>query len=110
MEFAYFEKWIPETSSQKRWMLQQAYLTVFLVDDITRLAHEILCVHCDPNESSPYQRGPHLHVSQAPEPIPHCHFSLCLVNFTLDSVSALNTAFREVSELLRKEVLMVYED
>lgn len=109
----YFEIW-QQLSEERRelWCLHKAYLTIHeIVDRHARAEKEFLCLHCDPNESdgqphADYKKGPHLHISVAPEPLCRAHIALdggYLTNI-LQSVESLTNALQWAIYMLRQEI------
>lgn len=108
----YFELW--REIDNINWYLDRAYLSIYrIVDPHILLESEILCLHCDPNEPddaphSIYKKGPHLHILEASEPIPHSHIALQQekhIPLVLGSVESLMEAMTWAIKMIREEVL-----
>lgn len=104
----YHERWIPSGS---KWALERAYLHLYRAETGMEET-EMLCLHCDPDEppGAPwwtYKRGPHLHFSEAPEPIPHSHVALGLANLTevLRTHGNLMEMMKHAIDMIRDEIL-----
>ena len=107
----YFEVWKPVDRS--RYGLDRAYLNIYQrrSDGNER---EILCLHCDPGESSAaphaaYKRGPHLHLSFAEDPVKRSHLALYpgRVDELLSNRERLYGAMADAVQMIRDEVLDV---
>lgn len=101
---AYFESWHPKANGQLQ--LRQAYFKLVRVDG-PNLAEEMLAVHSDPADSTAVKQVPHLHMSLAPDPIPHCHFSMQVAERVrvLESSSSLTNAMQLAIKNIADEVL-----
>jgi hypothetical protein len=113
---AYRERWLPADSNRKRYYLQQAYLHLYLQLPFGGQEDEILALHCDPNEDdgephAVYKKGPHVHVTAAPQPLRHSHFALNLSDLptVLSSLPRLHGAFSTAVIMLQEQVLEVYK-
>jgi hypothetical protein len=110
----YFERWDPVDSKHQLWALNRAYLSLFRLQRITQEEHEIIALHCDPNEEDRthliYKQGPHLHFTSAEQPLPHAHIALNLSNVSalLESVDAMTIAISQAIEMLSLQVLTLY--
>ena len=106
----YFEIWKP-TNDEKEFYLFRAYLHLFQTDRSTHSMKEFVCVHCDPEEvQNRYKQGPHLHIKNAEEPIPQCHFPLnyCNLDTVLYSIDTLTESIEKAIEILTVEVVNRY--
>jgi hypothetical protein len=67
----------------------------------------VLCLHTDPGDAEVFKQGPHLHVSCAEDPIPHCHFPLDLgsLNMVLKDCDSLTLALQRAIGAIAKEVI-----
>ncbi|MFA4974268.1 MAG: hypothetical protein WC683_16800 [bacterium] len=108
----YFEIWKPLGSRQDEWYLHQAYLHLFRTEMPSHSLIEFLALHSDPNDETDepvgsYKRGPHLHVTQSSEPLPHCHFPLNLgqLDQVLSSVDDLTLALESAIGVIAHDVL-----
>ena len=104
----YYEIWSLVDEKRRQFCLEKAYLTIFKED------REFLCLHCDPNgteieaaEKTIYQKGPHLHVKCAEQPIPKAHLALTGVHLdeTLADAVTLTKALEWSIQMIRDEVL-----
>ena len=110
----YFEIW--RVSERERMCtLYHAHLIVCKVIRRERVSQELLCIHCDPMDTSDepagsYKRGPHLHVVMAEAPLPRCHFPLCLTDLdsVLDSPESLTRAMQHIVGVIQHEVVDRY--
>lgn len=120
MRASYLERWVPTNEKRKRYYLMQAYLHLYWregprEDD----EKEILALHCDPNEPGDagtrkhalYKRGPHIHVVDSSQPLPHAHFALNVGHLSevLRSVESLTAAVLSGVNLVRDQVLDLFE-
>jgi hypothetical protein len=115
IECQYYELWKP--SGQSRVMfLDRAYLHVYRIDRAERRARQLVCIHTDPyaissTVTSPYKQGLHLHVTEASDPIPKCHFPIILshsdhhLDELLSSSQNLTTAFGRAATMIRYELV-----
>lgn len=106
----YFEKWNQDDNDS--WGLHRAYLSLLRIDRMRQSQKELLALHCDPREPdeaphSIYKRGPHLHVQDASDPIPHAHIALNIGHLeqVLSSVDSLSTAMNLAVRMLKEEIL-----
>jgi hypothetical protein len=120
MRGSYWERWIPVNEKRSQYYLEQAYLHLYwratAVDD----EHELLALHCDPNEpddSGPmahaiYKRGPHIHVMAASQPLPHSHFALNIGHLSdvLSSTENLSAAVSLAITMIRDQVLDLFAE
>jgi len=107
----YFELWNALTSG-RQWVLDRAYLHVFLIDRETRQESELIAVHADPNntDSDPLRtirQGPHLHVKRLESWLKRAHFSLTVgyVDRAVASVAEFTRVVAEAVELVSCEVI-----
>ncbi|MDB5050530.1 MAG: hypothetical protein JWO30_3601 [Fibrobacteres bacterium] len=108
----YFEIWQPTTAQRMEWELHQAYFSLYHLDRNKRKEREVLSIHCDPLEKLSathyeYKRGPHLHVSFSPSPLPEAHFGLNQYELTevLSNISNLDRALAQSIRMVRDQVL-----
>jgi hypothetical protein len=103
---SYFELW-RGVGGQDNLVLDRAYFTLFKTSPESRETSEVLCLHSDPGDENDLKRGPHLHLSCAPDPIPHCHFPLefGFLEAVLKDVDALTSAMRRSIAVVAREVL-----
>jgi len=116
---SYWERWVPTSEKRTRYYLGQAYLHLYWRAATTDDEHELLALHCDPNEPDDfgvttqaiYKRGPHIHVMTASQPLPHSHFALNMGHLTdvLSSVESLSTAMSSAVTMIRDQVLDLFE-
>lgn len=101
----YFELWKSEGSSNL--ILDRAYFTLVTAVPETHGFSELLGIHSDPADVSNLKQGPHLHVSCAKDPIPHCHFPLDLgaLNSVLSDCSTLTDALARAINTVATDVL-----
>lgn len=106
----YHELW--RLGKKNRLILHQANLTLLKRNSETHGLDGILCVHCEPllagsQHTDNYKRGPHLHVTNAQDPIPGCHFLLTVVgaNDRFSSMRKLNKALISAFSLIANEVV-----
>ncbi len=101
----YFELW--QGTLKDRLSLYRAYFTLLLVDPETRSLPELLCIHTDPSDADDLKQGPHLHISCARDPIPHCHFPLEFGFLTdvLKDPQSLTSAMQRAISLVARDVL-----
>ena len=109
IECQYFEIWRPRLDGLS-WFLDRAYFHLVFVNTSLRQRDQIICVHTDPVDAADYKRGPHLHVVNAAEPIPKCHFPLNLsdLNKVLESCESLTKAIESALKIVRIEVITAY--
>lgn len=107
----YFELWRPGIGIDK-WNLSRAYLTIAKIDRVSRCLEEVICIHCDPLDTSPepvgsYKRGPHLHVEVADDPLPRAHFPLNFghLEAVLSSPDDLTRALKQAVAIVVHEVV-----
>jgi hypothetical protein len=116
---SYWERWAPSSEKRTRYYLEQAYLQLYRRDAVEDDEHELLALHCDPNEPDDsgeithaiYKRGPHIHVMTAQQPLPHSHFALNMGHLSdvLDSVENLSDAISLAITMIRDQVLDIFE-
>jgi hypothetical protein len=101
----YFEMW--QVTGGDKLLLNRAYFTLLRVNDASRSFDELLCIHTDPADAEVFKQGPHLHVTCAKDPIPHCHFPLELgaLEMALKDCDALTSAMRRAIGVVAKEVI-----
>jgi hypothetical protein len=111
---AYYERWLPMDSDLRMYYLERAYLHLYLRQG-TDNEKEIIALHCDPNEpqTTPhyrYKAGPHLHMSTAPDPLPHCHIALNNADMqtVLGSLANLTDALQLAITMINDQVLERY--
>jgi hypothetical protein len=106
---SYFELW--KIAGGRDLLLDRAYFTVLRVVPATREFRELLCVHADPAAPLDLKQGPHLHISCAPDPIPHCHFPLefGFLPVVLADCGSLTAAIARAIRLVAIEVLPRFE-
>ena len=106
----YFELW--STSGGGSLILNRAYFTLVQVDRTAQVFRDILCLHTDPGGENRYKQGPHLHISCAEQPIPHCHFPLDLgcLDIVLENCDALTDAMQRAIQIVATDVLHRYVD
>ena len=109
----YFEQW--KQVSAKKYQLERAYLNIYRRHRDTE--DEVFCLHCDPTEaiSAPhgkYKRGPHIHVSEAGDPLKKAHIALDVegVETMLRRQGALHIALESAIQMIRDEVLDLLEE
>jgi hypothetical protein len=116
---SYWERWVPTNEKRKRYYLEQAYLHLYWRASVANDEHEVLALHCDPNEPDDpgpltqaiYKRGPHIHVMTASQPLPHSHFALSLghLSAVLTSVDTLSEALASAIAMIRDQVVDVFD-
>lgn len=101
----YFELW--KGSMGEMLTLNRAYFTLLRVVPTTRVFEEVLCLHTDPGDGDELKQGPHLHISCAPEPLPHCHFPLeaGFLTLVLKDSKSLTAAMQRAISVVAKDVL-----
>jgi hypothetical protein len=101
----YFELW--RTVGRTKLLLDRAYFTLERIQQASHTFDEILCVHTDPGDIEEYKQGPHLHVTCAEQPIPHCHFPLDLgsLHTVLKDCASLTTAMQRAIRVVATDVL-----
>lgn len=106
----YFELW--RVARGKNLSLDRAYFTLLEVVSPSRPFQELLCVHTDPSDNDDLKRGPHLHVSCAPDPISHCHFPLDFgfLQAVLKDCDSLTAAMRRAIAVVARDVLPRFKD
>ena len=102
----YFEIW-RERPGQDRLALEQICLNVYSVRSASDVLHPLVSIHSEPTDTSDMKKGPHLHVVQAEDPLPHCHFPLDYgrLDGVLKSAQSLTDALRNAVTILDKEVV-----
>ena len=110
----YFELWTAVDNGRSM-ALSQASFALYVVDRTTRSNRELISVHCEPRDNSvvplcTYKRGPHLHVVQAEQPLPHCHWPLNFghLDDVCSSVEKLTQALSQTMNIICHEVLRRY--
>lgn len=108
----YHELWKPLDEKAAKWFLDRAYLNFLRVNRSTNGFDKFVSVHTDPNctDAGPVRlckAGPHLHVYDAENPIPDCHFPLTIgyLDSVLGSTTELMRVFGEAVETLSNEFL-----
>ena len=108
----YYEIWNSLVSSGgKVCCLNKAYLHIYQVNPADRSETEILALHCDPEENgqagAKYKRGPHLHISAAPDPFSKAHIALAVgyLSVVLKSASNLTEALGWSIQMIKDEIL-----
>ena len=106
----YFELW--RGSSGRELALDRAYFTLLKILPATHDFQELLCIHTDPADKNNLKRGPHLHVSCAPDPLPHCHFPLefGFLEAVLRDCGSLTSAMQRAIGLVARDVLPKFSD
>lgn len=107
----YFELWM-STEDETKLKLTRAYLNIYTFDKDSRNFEKLLSIHSDPYEFGKephclYKQGPHIHVQQARQPMPKCHFPLNYLELerVLSSVDNITEAFEKAIEVVHNEVL-----
>lgn len=105
----YFEVW-QEVNRGRDFQLVQAYLHLFRQGNAAEEPYEVLALHSDPSDENAHKRCPHIHVTRAEQPLPHCHFPLHLGRDreVTASIEALHAALDGALELIAREVLGAY--
>ncbi len=90
--------------------LLQAYLHLFRLGSAAGELVEVLALHTEPSVSHRYKKGPHFHVVEAADPLPHCHFPLNLdrLSEVTSSMDSLDEAIRSAIGVVTDEVLERY--
>jgi hypothetical protein len=108
----YFEKWCYAEESEKNWYLERAYLSLFKIEKYPPTEKEYVALHCDPFEPKEskhffYKVGPHIHIIQAEQPLPHAHIPLnrCHLDEVLNSIDDLSRALEKGIEMLKEQIL-----
>jgi hypothetical protein len=106
---------VPADQKRKRYCLERAYLHLYRRGPTEDDELEFLALHCDPNEPDDtghlkhavYKRGPHIHITAAPQPLCHSHFALNRSHLpdVLASVASLSAAVQSGVEMIRDQVL-----
>jgi hypothetical protein len=106
----YFELW--KVSKGQLMTLNRAYFTLLRLDPVRRDFSDVLSLHTDPDDDDEMKQGPHLHISCAPEPLPHCHFPLeaGFLELVLKDSEALTAAMQRAIGLVAKDVLPRFKD
>ena len=101
----YFELW--KVAKGETLELDRAYFTLLRVKNGLSDFKEVLCLHSDPGDEEELKKGPHLHVSCAEDPIPHCHFPLDLgsLQSVLKDCESLTTAMERAIGVVARDVL-----
>jgi hypothetical protein len=101
----YSEEW--RVVEHDTFALHHAYFTLLRVKQSSTEFDEILCLHTDPGDDAEFKKGPHLHVSCAEQPIPHCHFPLDLGSLptVLKDSDALTSAIARAIRVVAEEVV-----
>lgn len=105
----YFEVWL-EVGGATKFELHRAYLHLFRVGVPASELREVVALHADPAENNLYKKGPHIHVTRAEDPLPHCHFALNLdrVAEVTSTIESLDSALQSAIRLVADEVLGAY--
>jgi hypothetical protein len=109
---AYYEIWIELDDGA--WHLDRAYLTIYRINQgMPTEMQEFLALHCDPREPDDtahaiYKQGPHLHIQDAADPIPHAHIALNRGHLeeVLSCVESLSEAIGLAVLMLKEEILV----
>lgn len=106
----YYEQW--QVSTHSTFRLYRAYFTLLEVVRAAREYDELLCIHTDPADNSDLKRGPHLHVSCAPDPMQRCHFPLefGFLEVVLKDCDSLTIAMQRAINVVARDVLPRFED
>lgn len=102
---SYFELW--QGPAGDDWALDRAYFTLLEVVPATRDYRDLLCIHADPAEDNDFKRGPHLHLSCAPDPMHRCHFPLefGFLKIVLKDCDSLTEAMKRAIDIVARDVL-----
>jgi hypothetical protein len=110
----YFEEW--KSSMSTSFVLQQANLSIHLMDRSAHTSTEIIAIHAEPSHigSGPqaeFKRGPHVHVTWSQDPIPRCHFPLNYGHLkdVLSSLDSLTDAIKAAVKIASLEVLSRFD-
>ena len=101
----YFELW--RGAGRNMLSLNRAYFTLVKVLPTESVFPPLLCIHTDPADNNDLKRGPHLHVSCAPQPIRHCHFpfDLGFLPTVLQDCDSLTAAMQRAINVVVTDVL-----
>ena len=106
----YYERWLH--FEKNIYFLERIYFHLYELDLEKTTIKEFVLLHCDSAEPvstdhSKYKRSPHLHISCAPQPIPHAH--IALNNYDLDVISEslnnLDKAIRKSIEMIEDQII-----
>lgn len=102
---SYYELW--QGTASDNWVLNRAYFALLRVVPATRDYRDLLCIHADPAEDNDLKRGPHLHVSCAPDPLHRCHFPLefGFLKMVLKDCNSLTHAMKRAIDIVARDVL-----
>ncbi len=107
----YFEVWA-EDSSRKVWLMNQASLHLYWIEQPHSPERELVALHCEPGHfgatrTDRFKRGPHIHVSSDGNRLAHAHIPLnyCDLERVLASKDSLGDAFTKAVEILETEVI-----
>lgn len=106
----YFELW--RGSASNIMTLDRAYFTLMEVVRETREFRDLLCIHTDPADDNDLKRGPHLHLSCAPDPMPHCHIPLAFgfLETVLQDCTSLTKAMERAIQVVAIDVLPKFKN
>lgn len=101
----YFELW--RSASNGKLVLDRAYFTLLKVVPASSAFSELLALHADPGDEVDLKQGPHLHLSCAPEPFPHCHFPMefGFLKMVLRDADSLTSAIERSIGVIARDVL-----
>jgi hypothetical protein len=112
--FNYHEIWIHDGS--KFYVLNRAYLHIYISQESARNDLQTLSLHCDPSMQPSeagysYKRGPHLHLHTSQPNIERAHISLCVGDkqFGGSNIGALMTKLSASVKMISDEVIPKYE-
>jgi hypothetical protein len=102
---SYYELWRGPAGDD--WALNRAYFTLLGVAPPARHYDALLCIHADPADDNDLKRGPHLHVSCAPDPLHRCHFPLefGFLDKILRDCGSLTDAMKRAIDIVARDVL-----
>lgn len=106
----YYELW--KSDNGRDFYLINMYLSLFQIDRTKHISHELLALHCDPEEPdnsthAKYKKGPHIHIKAAESPILDAHIALTCgyLESILSSFDSLTQAMGWAIVMLKEQIL-----
>lgn len=109
----YFERWI-ETGrpGSDRYTMERAYLSLYRRDEDGEQTY-IAALHVDPQDSTELRavkQSPHVHIEDAPDPVPSMHLALEFErgHVVCQDRKSLTAAFTRAVKLVAREIVTRY--